>query len=533
MDLVKRRGGAGNASLGRAAVAALAGIYFVVACTWGLIVPLFGGPDEPGHFIRAVAVIRGELIGRDVPVSAAGMDYWATTVELDRRYANANLGPACFARYANAPACRFDLAAGEGGPSRIYTSVGRYPPLVYAVYGLASVLGTQNSSVYLARMLNALVCAFLFAVALWAIRDRPGYAFVALVVAIPPGTTFMAGMINPSGPELTAAVALWLMTGRLLGSDSSRGSARLRIDAGDRFGWMAAAVTLCATRALGPFFALVIVVCSMVASELGWSAIWARARRLGWLVVVAMVAGVFNAGWYLAVFEARTATSIAAGTASLNVAGRIVRTIGEIPALLAQMIGNFGWLDTPAPSIVTWSWITGAAIIVAVAFSRGTTRLRLAMGAVAGATLVLLVVGEEQANTLSRQLWAQGRHIEPLLLGVLLLPVFARSEPLQSLSRHRRSAIIGSATLVAVSQLHTLRRYAIGLDNYSLIAVLRRPVWQPPATAMVAVLVVLVAMTLAITGGSRLTRPVSLSRPTRRPSDPPAAMPSVSAVVAG
>ena len=479
-------------------VVVLAGVYMVVACTWSVVVPLFGGPDEPGHFVRSAAVARGQWLGRNAQVTRAGMDYWATLVDLDHRYANANHGPDCFAKLANEPACPFDLGAGDATSTQVYTNVGRYPPASYAVYGLATLLGPRNISVYLARIINALVCSLLFAVALWSIRDRSAFAYVALLVAVPPGTSFISGMINPSGPEMVAAVALWLTTGRLFSSHSAPVDGPATFTRADRLGWAAAAVTLCATRALGPFFAFAIVACTALAGSLDVHTIRCRCQQIRRQMGVAVVVAAGTIVWYLAVFNARAATSVVAGTPSLNFVSRTVRTLGHMPTLVSDMVGNFGWLDTPAPTLVVWTWTTAAAALVIVALSRGTTRLRLAIGATIVGTVVLVVVGEEQANFLARQLWTQGRHIEPLLLGVVLLPVFAASQPLQSVSRHLRPAIILAASLVGISQLHTLRRYTIGLDNYSLAAVVLHPVWQPPATVWTSLLLILFGVGLTI-----------------------------------
>ena len=474
----------------------MGGVYFLVACTWGLVVPLFAGPDEPGHFIKGAAVIRGELIGRDVPITAAGEDYWATSVTLDRRFVNANSAASCFASHSNQPACPFDLNTGPSSDGLVYTNVGRYPPPAYAVYGLGSLLGPRNTAVHLARLLNALICSVLFACAAWSIRDRRRYAYLALLVAVPPGTSFMSSIVNPSGPELVAAVALWLASGRLFASDED--GIRLRFDRGDRLAWVTAGVTLCASRALGPLFAVAIVGFAAVASNLDARELKSRCRRVWPHTSAIVLIGIANVLWYVTVFNTRTHVSAVAGAPSLNFASRTIRTLGHIPVLISEMVGNFGWLDTPAPTLVVWAWTTAGAGIVVIAVSRGTDRLRVAMGATVVAAMALLVLGEEQANVLSRQLWTQGRHLEPLLLGLVLLPVFAPSQPLAPLARYVRHATVVSASLVGICQLHALRRYTIGLDNFSLVAVVRHPVWQPVITVWPTVILVALGLWLTI-----------------------------------
>ena len=55
---------------------------------WSTMLPLFAGPDEHSNFIKSAAVIRGEIVGKNIPASPE-MFYWTTSVDIDPRFSTA------------------------------------------------------------------------------------------------------------------------------------------------------------------------------------------------------------------------------------------------------------------------------------------------------------------------------------------------------------------------------------------------------------------------------------------------------------
>ena len=45
----------------------LSGSFFVAVAAWSFASPLGSGPDEPAHLVRAVSLVRGQLVGHDLP----------------------------------------------------------------------------------------------------------------------------------------------------------------------------------------------------------------------------------------------------------------------------------------------------------------------------------------------------------------------------------------------------------------------------------------------------------------------------------
>ena len=60
----------------------------VLTMVWSTMLPLFAGPDEHSNFIKSAAVIRGEIVGINIPASPE-MFYWTTSVDIDPRFSTA------------------------------------------------------------------------------------------------------------------------------------------------------------------------------------------------------------------------------------------------------------------------------------------------------------------------------------------------------------------------------------------------------------------------------------------------------------
>ena len=99
--------------------------------------------------------------------------------------------------------------------------MGKYPPLGFAVTGIGTIFGPTNLSVYAARVVQAVVCVALLGCGAVALRRR-GRSLAGLVVAVTPGTLFLAATSSPSGLEIVASIAVWATTAQLLRGESSR-----------------------------------------------------------------------------------------------------------------------------------------------------------------------------------------------------------------------------------------------------------------------------------------------------------------------
>src|SRR5215471_16797777 len=146
----------------------------VLTGLWVVADPLYAGPDEPAHVIRAVALDHGQLTGeklsprlREKLGSGERKDFLMVRVPAIYGIASSNT---CFAfeRETTAECLRF---AGSTRETDDLTYVARHPPAYYAFVGLASWVGRPGSgTVYLMRVLSALLASALIATAITATR---------------------------------------------------------------------------------------------------------------------------------------------------------------------------------------------------------------------------------------------------------------------------------------------------------------------------------------------------------------------------
>ena len=87
----------------------------------------------------------------------------------------------------------------------------RNPPLYYALLGTLSGLRHPVASVYLMRLVSALINAALITAALAAAfqLSRGLLPVLGILTAMTPMFYFLAGSVNPNGVEIAAAICLW------------------------------------------------------------------------------------------------------------------------------------------------------------------------------------------------------------------------------------------------------------------------------------------------------------------------------------
>src|SRR5688572_12925363 len=187
-------------------LAVAAAIGFLVA-TWALATARYGGPDEPAHVIRAVAVADGDLLGDTSDDFAPGFRIVEVPAEL------ATGDPICFRQEPETPAgCSASHAA--DGTVRAGTAAGIYPPLYYGLVGVpVRIVGATDSSE--AHRAVAVVLATLLLV-LVAIRAWPlGRRALLVAAGVPPAAWFLFGVVNPNGVEIALALLAWVGVARL------------------------------------------------------------------------------------------------------------------------------------------------------------------------------------------------------------------------------------------------------------------------------------------------------------------------------
>jgi len=460
---------------------------------WALSTPLFGAPDEPAHVIRAAGLVRGDPIGEhrkgdpelvryvSVPAILA-----SPTVPFAR---DPNLTTTCFAFHRNVtPACL--SFSGSSKPEPVATQVAHYPPLYYAIAGPASLGLGSVSGVLLMRGATVLVAGALVACAHWsASRARkPAPAVFGLILAVTPTALFLFGSVNPSALEIGAGIALWSAGGILVLEAPKRIDRRLVAAAA------VSATLLILARSLSPLWLALIVVALAVFAPPGAirRLVQDRACRL-WTAVV-VVAAAAQAAWIVG-FDA---LGNQGGTGVHDSAAGLLRaSFGFSTVHYEQMIGVFGWLDTPAPFLTFLLWTLMLGSLFVLALVRGNGRQSLALIGLLGAVILVPPLIESTKAHEMGFTW-QGRYTLPFAVGVPILAGLTvamgrqRAEPLY---RTRAALLAVAALFIAhfVAFAQSLRRNMVGYDGS--IAFWRDPDWSPllPALLLLALYAVALA----------------------------------------
>jgi hypothetical protein len=488
----RRAGGPPSESRGRrfAAVWAVSsGILFLLMGSWSLATPIGGAPDEPAQWIKAASVARGEVLGHHVTGQPAAV----IRVTVPSSFADATEAN-CYAFHPTVPAgCGHGLV-GSGRDTTTTTTVGRYPPLYYALVGWPSLWWHSDVAVYLMRFMSALLSAVLLglALAVAGVFGRSRLLVAGVAVAATPMAIFLGSVVNPSGLEIAAAVCTWTC-GLVLVLDHRR-----LAPPGLVVATAASAMVLVLVRGLSPLW-LALAALSMVAlvpSALAQLLRWRRVR------VAAVVVAVTGAAAVAFILVARTLAVYPGGKRVEPSASEwtIVKlAFGQTNTLVHQFVGDFGWVDTPSPRVVTVLWLLVVAVVVAGGILWGWRRGSVLIVSLAVVSL-LLPVAIMASHAKSDGLVWQARDGFPLYVGAILVAGavagHARPPRRKGAKRGWRALDRGTglfvtivvAVIVAACQeadfVWALRRYTVGLGAVANPFAHVRGGWSPPVPAI-------------------------------------------------
>jgi hypothetical protein len=430
------------------------GLLFGLLTTWSLATPLFAGPDEPAHVIKAVATVGGTLTGEPTAQPTV------RRVSVPAIYTVGNRSPVCYQFKGGVSAkCapRF-----QGGHQKVDTETpaGLYPPPYYGIVGLPSLGFASALGVYLMRMISAAICAALLASTLQsaALSRSRQLLTLGIGVVVTPMLLFLGGTVSPSSVEIAAAIAFWASGLLLLEEDDFQQRRRLIVR-----GTIAGAL-LMVTRTTSPFMFL------LVASLVLLSGSRAQVRRLlrdreVWIsgaVLFAVLAA--SIAWLVSVVLPGQSTTVV-DDRSINAV--LHEVLGRQVFNLKQMVGYFGWLDSPAPKFTYFGWFTVASLLLLMGIGCGRLHRRLMIVLVAGAASIGPVV-VETLTVRNVGIYWQGRYTMPVAVGALLLACLAVDE-----NRRARAVVLrGSPAILVVLASSSFaaflalgRRFAVGLNG--------------------------------------------------------------------
>lgn len=494
-------------------------LVFLLCAAWAVAMPLMAAPDEPSHVLYAAAVARGQWGGELGPAAVdTSRPGAATSVDLPTDFRAAASLPNCFAFYPDeAASCQQDVAPPEPGVEvSVETFAGQYPPLYYLLVGWPSLFLDAEAAVYGMRLVSGALTAAFVAWGLYRLTRSLGrsWAAWAAAAAVTPMCLFLGASVNPQALEIASGFAFWAACLALARGASPAGRAV----------YVQAAVTgavLVNSRSTGPVWALAILVVALVLAPRGrWREVLAHPAAR-WVGAAALLAGSTAVGWLV------THPMLPGASHELFPQyGNPVRTaaaiLGHTYEYLVNMIGNFGWLDTPVPPATEIVWIgaLGALLVPAVA-ARVRPRDRLALVLLL-AGIVLAPVALQLLNATTTGLIWQGRYGLPLAVGAPLVAAAVlsgeRTEARDLALRGGRLAVLAFGGGHVAAFWWASRRYAEGMDGD---VVTLSPAWTSPIgylTGVAAYAAVVAALTWIAWRAMRPAAPEAAPAPAGEPS---------------
>lgn len=482
----------------------------LMGVAWALATPLFGVPDEPSHLIRAASVVRGELLGREPTEADYSTDFFDASPYLRGivRYVEVPVGLDSAGElspylaqhipcYVFLPAQDASCLSYQGGDvddtARVATTAGEHPPLWYAMVGWPTLVSVDESGILATRVLNVIITSVFIsfaAVALWWRRER--LAGLGLVLALTPMVFFVAGGVNSSGPEIAAGIALWASAWAIVNTNAPPS-------------WLigmagSSAVVLATMRRSGPVWVLLILAIMVVlgARKGREPGLFKQSAVRVWTAVLGL-AVVFQGAWMAGV-GALPAVSSAAG--DRRIWDAIQTSLGTVyQKLVHEIVGMFGWVDTPAPAFVVGLWLLALGGLLVLALSKRPMRATGAALVIAVLTLVTFVLFEALESGERFGFW-QGRYSMPFALGVPILLGVAVGASVDAVAVRRfRWLVVGLFTAAhAGAFLFYLKRVTVGVNGTDRF--LWDYNWAPPLPPLLLlggyiVLSVLLSMWLA------------------------------------
>jgi len=194
----------------------------------------------------------------------------------------------------------------------------------------------------------------------------------------------------------------------------------------------------------------------------------------------------------VAVYSYQTSPSLTAGAEKVSVTTQFTRSMNHIPELFDQVVGNFGWLDTPIPRGALWLFVLCAAVVIITALNQLSKRCAFALTALSMTVVCVSIAVDMNFYAMFGWFGAQGRHIAPILVGVPLL-VATQSN---FRTRLQIAIVIGWSVVMVWAGLGALRRYTVGVNGNNALSMFTERAWNPSGGFWVAVLLLVVATAL-------------------------------------
>lgn len=496
---------------------AILAAYAALAGAWAMTNPPFAAPDEANHYLRAVGIRDGSLVGRRTRDTNPTLDtkQLAWTNQATRSVVvPPGLAPGGFAcelsSETKSAACTL-AATPNRGAIRANTEVGTYQPLPYLLP--AAVLGADHhagGSLRVARLAMVALWLSALAAAIWALWDEElGVAsLTGLVVAITPMVIFIGASVNGSSLEIISSIAFFASLLRLVRPDPTRLPTRAWMFAGT------SGVVLALSRSPGPIWVVLdmIVVLFLTGCRPARSA-FRTGGRSAFLAAAAVLAGIGLNRLWEAAYGPHVQITWLPKLESLQAGRR------EVMRSLQEIVGRFGYLNVPLPTAIVIAWTLLALTLVWFGLQAADRRSRIVLAVAVVITFLgpIYLFASVIRNT---GFGLQGRDYLPI---VSVLPILAfelirrRPPPARTLASLFAIITSAAATMQLVAWWINSRRYAVGSNGPWWF--LSHAQWSPPVGWGLWIAVVLAgALTLAASGfGAMRSAVLSTTLPYQSP----------------
>ena len=422
---------------------------FPLMILWALSNPMFAAPDEPFHMARAQAAVQGQF-GKIIETDGLPMG-----------------AVSCLAFKAEVTADCMDLTWGES-PTTVEAIADNYPPLFHVLAGIPTFFFHGLFGAYLMRVWLAFICASLLGSAASLLYRRFGssYVLVGWGFSVMPAVLFLSGSVNPSGVATSLAVLIWALV------LSGREQFGKRFEKNYEVILGVVAVVFLLVRRDSILWLALISLCLVVAK------IGASKRKEGHWVKGGALVGVLG---FVTYFSMKVWLSpIYASWLSVDFqdSSEWKDGLSNTYLYLSQIIGWFGWMDTPIPE---QGRVLAAVVLLPFVFLGVATARRQVQAAIlltAGLTVLLpILIAEVQYP------YFMGRYILPLAVGVPLLSGVAiarREAELGKFLRHRLPLyfLSGWGCVHFYAFATNVRRNAVGFSGWW--GHLGEADWRPP-----------------------------------------------------